>query len=94
MNSTVKILNFLIVNFKLLKNNSKFFTAEFIEKNFENFLQSISLKKKSKFFTANFIEKNFENFSENPNKNFLPNKKKGGNGTFFPAKSDMTFVGF
>ena len=45
-------------------NETKFCTAEFIEKNFQNFLQSISLKTK------------FNNFSENLKKSFAP--KKGG----------------
>ena len=63
-----KFRNFLpvIVNFRLLKKHSKFFTAEFIEKNFENFLQSIFLKKKIRHFFGKFEEK----------KN-LPQKKKG-----------------
>ena len=66
--------------FSLLKNNSKFFTAEFIEQNFENFLQSILLEKNSTFFWK--IGKN----------KFLPQKKKGSQGgtpTIFSGKSDM-----
>ena len=65
---------FLIVNFRLLKN---FLLLNSLQKKFENFLQSISLKK------------NFENFSENPKKTFLPKKKTvtgGGECSFFSSK--------
>ena len=89
MNSAVKnFRKFLIVNFRLLKKNSKFFTAEFIQKNFR------------KFFTAEVIEKIFRNvlqlislkkkfdiFSENSGKkNFCHQKKRGRNPNNFSRK--------
>ena len=74
MNSAVKnfelffnSLKLTIKNFRPLTKNSKFFTAEFIEKNFKNFLQSISLNKK------------FDIFLENSKKHFC-HKKKGVTG--------------
>ena len=45
-----------------------------------------------KFFTVNFIEKKFRDFFEKFDKKvFAKKKKKGGNSTIFPGKSDMTF---
>ena len=54
---------FLIVNFRLLKKNSKFFTADSLKKIFEKILQSISLKKNFKhFLLMNSLKKISKNF--------------------------------
>ena len=47
-----KHLNFAVLN-SLKKKFQKIFSAEFIGKNFETFLQSISLKTISRFFSQN-----------------------------------------
>ena len=80
-----KFQKFWIVNFRFpyWKKNLKFFTAEFIENNFQNFLQSISLKKNSIFFRK--IRK----------KTFLPKQKKRvtGRGQFFQKNPTRPCVG-
>jgi hypothetical protein len=51
--------------FRIFRNISKFFTINFIEKNFRKFFTSqFHWKTFRKFFTVNFIEKHFENFSQ------------------------------
>ena len=78
--SIKKFRKFLMVNFRLLKKNSKFFYCW------------IHWKKFRKFFTLNFIEKKFKIFSENSKKNNFCHKKKGGGiPAIFPGKSDTTF---
>ena len=80
MNSAVKHFEFFFNDLKLtiqnfrkflllnsaVKSFRQFFTVEFIENNFEKFLQSISLNKK------------FDIFSENSKKQIFVTKKKGG----------------
>ena len=92
MNSAVKSFEMFFFNsLKLtIKNFGKFFTAEFIEKNFENFELVVNFrlfKKNSKFYTAEFIEKNFKNFfGKFEKKNIFPQKERGGNPNNFSRK--------
>ena len=78
-----KFRKILIVNFRLLKKNSKFFTAEFIEKISKIFYSQFHWKKIRHFFGK------FEK------KTFLPQKKRGEESQqFFQENLTCPFVGF